>query len=363
MFIDVLRQKGAVCITMAFVFAASPSQAFTIGVVAPKGGTFAILGDEIRAGANAAADSLDMTVLPIDEPCTDGSADTIARKLLAAKVDAAIGFLCSESLEGSLAALAQADIPALTLSIRGQTIMDDAVKHGWPLFRMGPSGRDEQDKIVDAIVGNWASDAFAIIDDGTIGARSLVDVIRQPLEERGMKPVFTDTYRPGQDQQIALVRRLQRAGVSHAFISGDRNDIAMIARDAGLEKIPLTIMGSDALRAADGAVPLPDGVLAITLPDYADLPEAKDVVASLRRHSTEPDGYTLPAYAAIQFLAAADTVRHDQQIGWDAAINKTKTRTVIGPISFSSAHEMTHNPFQLLEWRDGRFYKPSRNAP
>lgn len=338
------------------LLAATPALSMNIGLVAPQGGAYALLGQQMRSGTEAAAAANKNSVTVIDESCAPDSGPAIADKLIAAKVDVAIGFLCSESLEGGLPKLAAANIPAITLSVRWPTIMEDALKKHWPFFRLAPSNKAESAKLVDVILTQWTGFAFALVDDGTIRGRDLVESLRAPLDQQGMKPVFTDTYRPGQDQQISLVRRLKKAGATHVFIGGDRTDISIIARDAKAENIPLVIMGGDVMKAVDKPVPLVDGVLAVTTPDYATLPTAQAATSALRKQNIEPDGYTLPAYAAVEFVNAAN-----QQAGKTSlseAIMKTSTQTAIGPVSFDANHELAINPYQLLEWRDGAFQTP-----
>lgn len=349
------RPALSILVTSTFLSAA-PAFSMTIGLVAPQHGPFALLGQQMEAGARAASQVDGDKLVVIDESCEAGSGTAIADALIAARVESAIGFLCSESLETSLPKLAAAQIPALTLSVRWPTIMEDALKKHWPFYRMAPSNKDETNKIVEVLVSQWPGFAFALIDDGTIRGRELVDSIRSPLEQRGMKAVFNDTYRPGQEQQISLVRRLKKAGATHVFVGGDRADISIIARDAKAENIPLTLMGGDGMRAVDKPVPLADGVLAVTTPNYADLPSAQAVTANFRKANIEPDGYTLPAYAAVQFLNASVKQADNQPLA--DAIAKTTAQTVIGPISFDDHHELSNNPYQLLEWRSGAFQTP-----
>ncbi|MBB4953475.1 branched-chain amino acid transport system substrate-binding protein [Agrobacterium vitis] len=340
----------------SLLLASTPALSMNIGLVAPQNGPYALLGQQMRNGALAAADATGNSLTIIDESCTADSGAAIADKLIAAKVDSAIGFLCSESLEGGLAKLAASNIPVLTLSVRWPTIMEDALKQHWPFYRMAPSSKAESSKIVDVMISQWAGFAFALVDDGTIRGRELVDAIRAPLEGRGMKAVFTDTYRPGQEQQISLVRRLKKAGATHVFIGGDRADISIIARDAKAEAISLTLMGGDTMKAVDKPVALTDGVLAVTTPDYATLPAAQAAVGALRNQNLEPDGYTLPAYASVEFLNAANHKAAGKPLR--DALEKTRVQTAIGTISFGADHDLADNPYQLLEWRDGAFHTP-----
>ncbi len=330
-----------------------------IGVVAPQEGNFAMLGAEITAGANFEIQAQKDTATVVDEPCTEDGGRAAAEALVAAKVQVAIGFLCTETLEGALPRLKDAGIPVITVSVRSRILMEDALKSGWPLFRLAPVDSAEATMAIDTILKNWAAEPMALIDDGTIHGRELVGAIRNALEEKGLKPVFTDTYRPGQDQQIALVRRLKKAGVTRVFVGGDRSDVAVIARDATSEKIPLVLMGGDAMRAADTPVPLQDGVQAIALPDYASLPAAQQTVQAMRAGGTEPDGYILPAAAAAQIAAQATEAAKAGNKPIADKLAGTPFQTAIGPISFGQNHELTENPYRLLEWRGNAFVPPA----
>jgi branched-chain amino acid transport system substrate-binding protein len=330
-----------------------------IGVVAPQGGNFALLGAQIAAGAGFEAKASKNNVTSVDEPCTDGSGQAVADALINAKVQVAVGFLCSETLEGALPKLKDAGIPVITVSVRSRILMEDALKNGWPLFRLAPVDGAEAAKVVETILKNWTSDPIALIDDGTIHGRELVDAVRSALDERGLKPVFNDTYRPGQDQQIALVRRLRKAGATHLFVGGDRNDVAIMARDAKSEKIPLAIMSGDSMRAADQSVPLAIGVQAVTLPDYAGLSPGAATAQAMRNAGIEPEGYTLPADAAAFIAGQAVEAAISDNKPLVSKLLGTTFQTAIGPVAFGQNHELTDNPYRLQEWRGNAFAAPA----
>jgi branched-chain amino acid transport system substrate-binding protein len=330
----------------------------TIGVVAPQSGNLAPLGAQVFAGASAKIQQDGNTVVAIGETCEENSGAAIADALINAKVQVAIGFLCSETLEGALPKLKDANIPAITISVRSRILMEDALKNGWPLYRMAPADGAEAQKIIEVILRDWASAPTALIEDGTIHGRELTEAVRNALEEKGLKPVFTDTYRPGQEQQISLVRRLKKAGAAKVFVGGDRSDIAVIARDAAAEKIHLDLLGGDAMRSADQPLALADGVLAVVIPDYAQRPEAAPAVAAFRAAGTEPEGYVLPAYAAVEIAskAAKDAAADDRPIAQH--LGGTAFDTLIGRIAFDAGHELAEIPYRLLQWHAGSFVPP-----
>lgn len=358
---DGLRMKTAFLASLlgASMVAASPAAAgLTFAVVAPAEGPLAILGQQVRDGARFAAEANGDTIVEIAEACDETDGAAIGTAILEAKAVAAIGFLCTEGLAASLPALAGAKVPAITLSVRSGILMEDALKKTWPLFRLAPGPEAEADKAVEIITRDWKAEPFALIDDGTIHARELVEAIRLRLEDAGMKATFVDTYRPAQEQQLTLVRRLAKTGVTRVFVGGDRTDVAVIARDAASEKQPLALLGGEALLGADPLVPMTDGVEAIALPDYQTLAEGKAVAAAMKEKSIVAEGYVLPAHAAITVLAMAAAEGGDLA----KALEGGSFATAIGTLAFGTDHELRENPYRLLVWRSGAFV-PAGTAP
>ncbi|MBX4960129.1 ABC transporter substrate-binding protein [Rhizobium binae] len=330
----------------------------TIGVVAPQNGPLALLGAQIAAGAGFEIQQSGNTLVAVNETCEDNSGAAVADALVAAKVQIAVGFLCSETLEGALPKLKDAHIPAITVSVRSRILMEDALKNGWPFFRMAPADGAEAAKINEVILKDWAADPIALIEDGTIHGRELTEAVRNTLEQNGLKPVFTDNYRPGQEQQIALVRRLKRAGATRVFVGGDRNDVAVIARDAKAENIPLSILGGDAMRAADQPLPLEPGVRAVALPEYAVLPEAAATAETLRAKGIEPEGYVLPSLAAALIAGQAAEAAAAAGKPLQETLLGATFQTPVGAVAFTATHELSQNPYRLLEWRGNGFFPP-----
>ncbi len=341
--------------TAATLAMAGAASAATIGVVAPQSGPYEPLGAQVRAGAKAAAAKAGLDVIEIQESCEDGSGGAIADGLVAAKVSVVIGFLCTETLADALPTLKNAAVPAITLSSRAPILMEDALKRGWPLFRLAPSDTDESDAIADIILRDWKGMSFGLVDDGTIYSRELVDKVRMKLEEAGLKPTFNDTLRPAQEQQVALVRRLSRTGITNVFIAAERNDVSIIARDATQEKIALTIMSGETMKAANAPVALPQGVLAVTTPDYAGLPAAAEVVKELRAGNIEPEGYVLPAFAAVQISAKLLELTQSQGKPAPTVLVGPTFETVMGNLAFDERHGLQPNPYVLQQWNGTAF--------
>jgi branched-chain amino acid transport system substrate-binding protein len=334
-----------------------------IAVVAPQSGNLDILGRQVIDGARVAAGATTaagdtVTLIPIEESCADEPDAGIGDRIVKSGAVAAIGFLCSQSLEDALPALAGAKIPAITLSVRASILMEDALKKGWPLFRMAPSPTAERETITDAIFQNWTGKPFALLDDGTITSRETVDTVRAALEQKGMKPTFIDNFRPAQEVQTQLIRRLVKAGVTHVFAAADRGDMSVMARDARAAGLNMVFLGGDALNATDQPPPLEKGVLAVTVPDYQAEPAAAAVLAALAKENKTADGYVLPAHAAVTIVVEASEIAANSGASLVEALTETPFETAIGTISFTRSHELKDNPFRLLEWNGTAFRTP-----
>ena len=92
-----------------------------IAVVAPQSGNLQVLGRQVIDGATLAAKDRAELVM-IDESCADNFGPDVAAKIRASGAAAAIGFLCSQSLDGGLPLLAQAKNTARNCHVFGSMI-------------------------------------------------------------------------------------------------------------------------------------------------------------------------------------------------------------------------------------------------
>ena len=331
------------------------AKGLTIGVVAPVDGPFAILGKQIMEGAKAQAEAAGNTILPVPESCAPDSGVDVASRLIAGGASVAIGFLCADSLIGSAQALKDASIPAITLSARSKVLFEDAVKHQWPIYSLSARPGEEASATAGFIAGAWPGTGIALLDDGTLNSHELAANIRLELEEKGIKPVLAETFRPSLDNQKILVRRLQKAGVSAVYIAGARSDVAVIARDAAGTGIAL--MGGDQLVAADDGVALPDGVLAAIPERWREQPAASGLVQALAEQNIVAEGYVLPAHAAAQIVDKAQGMISDKQ-DLAASIAGGSFDTAVGTVTFAKDHFRAEDVYRLTEWRNGAFQAP-----
>jgi branched-chain amino acid transport system substrate-binding protein len=328
----------------------------SIGLAAPLSGADAMLGEQLQAGVETAAANharATVTLETADSACTADGGAKAAQQFVDARVGAVVGFLCTEAIEAALPILKEAGIPVITPGVRANSLTDKRYKTGWPVYRLAPRDDEESKAVAGILTKRWADKLFAIIDDGTIYGRELSENFRLAAEQAGLKPVFTDNFRPQMDNQIGLVGRLKKAGAEYVFAGGDRSDIAIIGRDATKLGLKLTIAGGEALRAVPGDVPLARGTLMIGLPDWS-VSGDRAALFQLAAADISPEGYVLPGYAALQ-IAASALSQQGAQGSFQKRMEDTRFDTAIGPIRFDDKGDVVGNPYRLYEWDGNSF--------
>ena len=183
--------------------------------------------------------------------------------------------------------------------------------------------------------------------------RELSESVRLAAEKAGLSPVFVDTFRPQLDNQIGLVGRLRRAGATHVFAGGDRDDIAVIGRDAAELQANLIIAAGETLRST-GEIPLAAGTLMVALPDWPDV-AVPAVAAAFAERRILAQGYVLPTYAAVEVahVALAGSTAAEGSIA--DVFSGRDFATAIGTIRFDDKGDLTENPYRLFRFDGTRF--------
>ncbi len=333
-------------------------QQTAIGIAAPLTGSFARLGEQMQAGAEKAITNAGALPVTVDDNCSAEGGKDAAEKLIAAKVTIATGFLCIEAIEAALPLLTNAGIPVITPGVRAGSLTDRRSKTGWLVFRTAPRADAEREAVSAILTRAWADKLFAIVDDGTIYGRELAESFRLAVENAGLEPVFTDTYRPQFDNQIGLANRLKRAGATHVLAGGNLDDIAILGRDAAKIDYPLTIAGGEALRDEPGDVTLAPGTLMI------GLPEPKDAATASFFQMVEETGITagrhmLDGFVAAEIALGAVKLHQQTETALIDLLSSETFATAGGEVSFDAKGDRTGNPYRLFRY-DGETFTAIR---
>ncbi|RWC47481.1 MAG: ABC transporter substrate-binding protein [Mesorhizobium sp.] len=348
------RTRTITALFWLFLANAASAQTLLVGVAAPLSGPSVILGKQVEAGTSLAADANGIELKTVDDACTADGGAAAAREFAAAKVNIVVGFLCTEAIEAAMPILKDAGIPVITVGVRTESLTDRRAKTGWPVYRLGPRGDDERNSLASALTHLWQNELFAIIDDGTIYGREIAETLRAAAEQAALKPVFTDTFRPQLDNQIGMIGRLKKAGATHVFAGGDGDDIAIMGRDAAQLQAGIVFAGGENLRTPPGDVPYAVGTLMIAPPEWADVADPK-VLAAFDARKVVPDGYTLPAFAAVEIAKAASDQSESSGKPLTEALTGQDFTTAIGPIRFDAKGDLSQSPYRVFRFDGTRF--------
>jgi branched-chain amino acid transport system substrate-binding protein len=333
---------------------ATSAQTLLVGVAAPLSGPSAILGKQIEAGTGLATEANGIELKTVDDACTADGGAAAAREFVTAKVNIVVGFLCTEAIEAAMPILKDANIPVITVGVRTESLTDRRAKTGWPVYRLGPRGDDERNTVASVLTHLWQNELFAIIDDGTIYGREIAETLRAAAEQAALKPVFVDTFRPQLDNQIGMIGRLKKAGATHVFAGGDGEDIAIMGRDAAQLQAGIVFAGGENLRAPPGDVPYATGTLMIAPPEWADVADPK-VLAAFATQKIVPEGYALPAFAAVEIAKAASGLSESLGKPLTEALTGQDFTTAIGPIRFDAKGDLSQSPYRVFRFDGTRF--------
>ena len=317
-----------------------------IALAVPLEGPFELLGKQAIAGAQAATKALGKSLTVVNDGCSPETGPALASAISEGKPDIAIGFLCLESLNSALPALKQSNVPALSIAARADALTLKKDKTGFLFSRIAPRDGMEAEALTNYLLPLWREKNFAIVDDGTIHARDLVESFRQSAAEAGLKPVFADTVRPGLEKQNALASRLRKAGATHVLFGGSIDDAVILSRDAQSYGGLTLALGESALPSEPETAHGP--ILALALPDFTLMPESAAAKLAIEAEGVLPDVYSLLAYAAVEIAAASG--------------KPGPFSTAAGTIAFTPAGDLADNPFRLNELKNGAYVPIVANA-
>ena len=329
-----------------------------IGLSLPLSGFAAPLAKQFLAGAQLAIDQLgagNFEIVTADDACSSEIAALAAEDLQTAGVSLVTGLLCNEAVPPMAELFRQSGIPLVIAGARSTQLIKDGKKQDWNIWRICADDDEPASAAFKTLSQRWQNTPFAILDDGTAYGRTVADGFRARMEEAGLKPQYVDTFRPAQSTQASIARRLQRSGVSAAFITGDAEDIAMVWKNLKQLGSTIELAGGDSLGVlpwTQNAQLLPDGLLAIFEPDAGSQRSAFGLNATLASYKIEPETYLYYGFAAMQLALAA---LRPTPAETSTTLASTNFETVLGLVAFGQGRQNSQHRHALHVWKNGGF--------
>ena len=366
-------KKGFLALAVATALGVSAfAQAdIKIGVAGPMTGANAAFGEQYMKGAQAAADAVNaaggvngekIVLVKGDDACEPKQAVTVAKDLTNQKVAGVVGHFCSSSTIPASEIYDEAGIIAITPGSTNPQVTERGLS---AMFRM--CGRDDQQGIVagDYIVDVLKGKKVVVLHDKDTYGQGLADATKAQLVKRGVTPVLYEGLTRGEKDFSTIVTKIRGADADVVYFGGlhpEAGPLVRQLREQGLKDVKFMSddgIVTDELVTTAGGPQFVNGVLMTFGADPRLLPDSKTVVDEFRKKGTEPEGYTLYAYASVQTLAAAFNGAKSNK-GEDAAkwLKAHPVKTVMGEKSWDSKGDLKVSDYVVYQWdKDGKYHQ------
>ncbi|WLH13338.1 branched-chain amino acid ABC transporter substrate-binding protein [Pseudomonas hefeiensis] len=367
-------KKGFLALAVAAALGVSAfAQAdIKIGVAGPMTGANAAFGEQYMKGAQAAADAVNeaggvngekIKLVAGDDACEPKQAVAVANRFVDQdKVLAVVGHFCSSSTIPASEVYGDAGIISITPGSTNPQVTERGLS---AMFRM--CGRDDQQGIVagDYIVDVLKGKKVVVLHDKDTYGQGLADATKAQLAKRGVEPVLYEGLTRGEKDFSAVVTKIRAAGADVVYFGGlhpEAGPLVRQLREQGLKDVKFMSddgIVTDELVTTAGGPQFVDGVYMTFGADPRLLPDSKAVVDAFRAKGTEPEGYTLYAYASIQALAAGfnGAGKNDGEAAAEW-LKANPVQTVMGKKEWDSKGDLKVSDYVVYQWdKDGKYHQ------
>jgi branched-chain amino acid transport system substrate-binding protein len=127
-----------------------------------------------------------------------------------------------------------------------------------------------------------------------------------------------------------------------------------MGRDAAQLDAGMAFAGGETLRAAPGHALYPIGTLMIALPIWEETAD-KPVLDAFAAADLLPEGYALPAYAAVQVAVEGGKLAQAAGKPMAQVLTGHDFSTAIGPVRFDEKGDLSQNLYRAFRFNGVRF--------
>ena len=349
--------------------AALAQSTYKIAVAGPLTGAAASYGEEMRRGAQQAADDINaaggingkkIELVFGDDACEPKQAVSVASRLIEKdKVHAVVGHFCSSSTIPASEAYAEADILMVTPASTNPKVTDRNLANV-----LRTCGRDDQQGVVacNYIADVLKSKRVVLIHDKDTYGQGVADATRGQLAKRGIKDIMYEGLTRGEKDYNALVTKIKSVNADLIYFAGLSAEAGTLLRQVREQGLKTQFMSTDgaveeSFATTAGGKAVLKGVLITFGEDPRLIPDGKSVVEKLRKSGFEPAGFTLYTYAGVQVVAAA---LKNSKATSGAALGKwlraNTVPTILGKKAWDAKGDLTSAAYVVSEYKDDGSY-------
>jgi hypothetical protein len=244
---------------LALTLAAGPVKAddIKIAVVGPMTGPVATIGEQQKRGGEAAAAAINaaggvlgrnIKIVVEDDSCDPKQAVAVANLIVGQEIKFVAGHACSGS-----------SIPASDVYADNNVLMMSPASSNPALTEKGhPTimrlyGRDDAQ---GAFIAPWIAEKYkgkkiAVLHDKSAYGKGLATVVKDKLNEAGVKEVDFEGINPGEKDYSAIVSKLKNLGAEVVYYGGYHTEAGLMLRQAAEQGYKLNLIMGD---TRDGGV-------------------------------------------------------------------------------------------------------------
>ena len=353
-------------VAMTFAMTGAAWAEITIAVAGPMTGDYATFGAQMQAGARQAVADLNaaggvngeqLELMVEDDRCDPKEAVAVANRVASGGAVLMAGHFCSGSSIPASQVYQEEGVIQISPASTNPAFTEE--RPGPGIYRV--CGRDDQQGEVAGqyIATNFKDAKVAVLHDKSAYGKGLADETRKSMEAAGKQAAMYEAYTAGEQDYTALVTKLQQENIDVVYVGGYHTEAGLIKRQMQQAGMDAILISGDALVTDEyweitgeaGA-----GTLMTFSPDPRQSPEAKEVVEKFRAAGTEPEGYTLYTYAAIQAWAqAVETAKSTEHDAVVKALDDGTFQTVLGTLEFDDKGDVSLPGYVFYEWKNGEY--------
>ncbi len=337
----------------------------SVGLIAPLSGQYAVFGEQIRKGGEAAIADINaaggvngqqLKLEVADDACDPKQAVAAANQLVTKGVKFVIGHYCSGSAIPASKVFIEEKVAMISPGATNPELTNDG---GTNIFRV--CGRDDrQGAVIGAeLLKNFKTAKIAILHDKSAYGRGLAEEVQKSLNAGGVKEAMFEAYTPGEKDYSAIIANIKQNKIDVVFIGGYHTEAGLITRQLRDAGSSAQVIGGDALVTNEFwsiTGKAGEGVLMTFGPDPRKNPDAATVVQKLRAAGYEPEGYTLYSYAAAQVFAQSMTnAKSADPATVIPAMHAGTFKTVLGDIAFDDKGDVKSPAYVIYIWKNGTY--------
>lgn len=358
---------AAAALTLGLAAATSArAEDILIGVAGPFTGSLASFGEQLKLGAQAAADDINaaggvngnkIVIEWGDDACDPKQAVAVANSLVGKGVKFVLGHFCSGSSIPASKVYEEEGIVMISAASTNPALTEEG---GWNVHRV--CGRDDaQGKVAGAFLAQkYAGKKVAILHDKSPYGKGLADETKKSMNAAGLTEVMYEAINAGEKDYGSIVTKLKDAQVDAVYLGGYHPEGGLILRQMREQGVPAQMVMGDSVNTLEFWAITGDAgenMIFTFAPDPQKFESAKAVVDRMKAAGKNPEGYTLYAYGALQTWAqaAAATGGTDSKkiAEWLRAGNEVDT--VIGKLKLDGKGDIVDAKYVWYKWSKGAY--------